>query len=580
MIETPAPPEHYGKVVVSSALNRLERIATAIENLPARWPILFFLALYSSIAIATARGKLLWDDEFFTLYISQPDSMKGILEALKTGADQHPPPFYYLTHLVTSLFGTSHLTVRLLPMIGFGLMCICLFRLLYRRTSLLWAFLGMTLPLASIAFYYATEARGYGAELGFCSLALLAWQRVTSSSRRRPYWLTTLFVACAMAVSCHYYAVLFVFALCLGELARAIQLKRIDFPVWLSFLGAIIPFLLFRETIRNASSYSSHFWAVPIWGTLMDFYLELFGGLANVLVLGAIPYLIMLLRSESHEENYRTEVSRFSTYEVVAWSSIAAVPLFTMILAKTVTHAYVERYALSAMVGAVVLLCHFGYAVVPRPRSFALILSTVGLLYFGAQGVRTIRVNRLIVKMLAGNMAVIDAHAFSPLVIGDYTLFHQASFYAPRKQLQNVAYVADTQASIEYLSKDTVDRGALELRPWFPMNIVPRQQFISTHRDFLVYSYVGSWSWITYVLVPPYYETRLLHRHDAEILLSAHRIGDDPADALDTPQPQQYGDALFDKISKDGPSLCKQWMPGDSLCDVVEKQRLKADANH
>ena len=218
MIETSAPPEHYGKAVVSSTLERLEEIAAAIERRSALWPLLVFFLTFLSIAVITAKRKLLWDDEFFTLYISRPDSMSGILDALKTGADQHPPLFYYLTHQVTSLLGTSHLTVRALPMAGYALMCVCLFFLLYRRTSVLWAFLGMTLPLVSSAFYYATEARGYGLVLGFCALALLSWQRVTHLSAKRGYWLFTLFVACAMAVSSHYYAVLFVFALGIGEL--------------------------------------------------------------------------------------------------------------------------------------------------------------------------------------------------------------------------------------------------------------------------------------------------------------------------------------------------------------------------
>jgi hypothetical protein len=503
--------------------------------------------------------------------------MRGILDALATGADQHPPPFYYLTHLITFLFGTSHLTVRLLPMLGFGLMCVCLFALLYRRTSLLWAVLGMTLPLASSAFYYATEARGYGIELGFCSLALLAWQRVTSSSSKRPWWLVTLFLACAMAVSSHYYAVIFIFALGLGELARTIQLRRLDILVWLSFLGGAVPVLIFLKTIRQASSYSSHFWAVPIWGTLMDYYLQLFGGLANILVVGAVPYLIMLLRPESREENYRAEISRFSTYEVVAWSSIAAIPLFTMILAKTVTHGYVERYAISAMVGAVVLLCHFGYAVAPRPRCFALILCVVGLLYFTFHSIWTIRIDGLGVTTISEHMAILDSHTSQPLVIADITKFHQSSFYAPRNQLQNVAYVADPQASVEYIFKDTIDRGLLSLRPWFPLNVVPRQQFIATNRDFLVYSYFGSWTWLTYVLLPPYYETKLLDRVDTNILLDAHRIGNNPAAVLNSPTPPN-SDALFDKISKDGPSLCKQWMPDDGFCDVVERRRQKAVA--
>ena len=566
------------KVVVAFTLERLEIVAKRIERLPARWPILIFLAIYGSMAAITAKTKLIWDDEFFTLYISRAHGMKGILAALDTGADQHPPLFYYITHLVSLFLGTSHLTLRLFPMLGYGLMCVCIFYLLYRRTSLLWAFLGMILPLASSAFYYATEARGYGPELGFCSLALLSWQRVTSSPRRRPLWLATLFLACGMAVSSHYYAVLFVFALGLGELARNIQLRRLDIPVWLALLGGAAPLLIWHNTIHHASGYSAHFWAVPIWGTLMDYYPQLFGSLGNILIVGAVPYLIMLLRSERKVESLRIEVSRFSTYEVIAWGAIATVPAFTMILAKTITHGYVERYAISAMVGAVVLLCHFGYAVAPRPRSFAAILSVVTLLYFIVHSIWVIRINGLGVETIAKHMAILDSHRSSPLVMADVTKFHQASFYAPRNQLQNMAYIADPEASVEYTSKDTIDRGLLDLRPWFPLNVVPREQFGSQHSEFLVYSYLGSSTWLTYTVLPPYYETRLLDRVDTDILLDAKHTRSDSTEDLRIKFPVPASDFLFDRMPKDGPSLCKLWMPHDRFCDVVEKERQRAVA--
>ena len=152
------------------------------------------------------------------------------------------------------------------------------------------------------------------------------------------------------------------------------------------------------------------------------FYPGMFGGLANVLVLGSIGYLVALLRSDSYEDNYRNETFRFSTYEVVAWGSIAAVPLFAMILAKTVTHGYIERYALSGIIGGVVLLCHFGFAAAPRPRSFPLILSSVGLLYFVFHSIWIVRIQGLTISALAEQMQLLDSHSSSPIAVSDITL--------------------------------------------------------------------------------------------------------------------------------------------------------------
>jgi hypothetical protein len=558
-------------------LAQLEKIADAFEAKGSFWPLLFFFPAYLVLTVITARRKLLWDDEFFTLYLSRPNTMHGILEGLKTGADQHPPLFYYFIHQITALFGLSHLTLRLLPMLGFGLMCVCLFYLLRNRTSVLWAFLGMLMPLTSSAIYYASEARGYGGMLGFCALALLAWQRLTSSRRRRVLWLCTLFFASALAVSSHYYAVMFFFALGLGEIARTIQLRRIDIWIWLALFGAAIPPLVFLSIIRSANSYSAHFWAIPIWGSLLDFYPGILGGLANILILGAIPFLIAALRSESYEETGGKRIIRhFSTYEVIAWGCITAVPFFVMVLAKTVTHGYTERYAITGMIGAIVVLCHFGFSITPRPRSFPLLLSCAAMLYFITHGIWTIRIIGLNTNRLSSQMHLLDMHASSPLALSDLTIFHQVSYYSPRKLIQNVAFVADPESSVRYILQDTVDRGLLDLRPWFPLQIIPSRTFFAQHREFLVYTYIGSWSWLTYDLIPPRYDTRVLDRYDSDILLSVRRVSDTPEaqDAdLDSAQPT---DDLFHKISSTGPSLCKQWMPHDSECDRIERLRVKA----
>jgi hypothetical protein len=142
--------------------------------------------------------------------------------------------------------------------------------------------------------------------------------------------------------------------------------------------------------------------------------------------------------------------------------------------------------------------------------------------------------------------------------------------------IQNVAFVANAQSSVKYLQQDTVDRGLLDLRPWFPLQIVPSQTFLTENREFLVYAYIGAWSWLTYDLTPPNYDTLMLERYNSDVLLSVHRTTDALGDLPGEPQQPSRSDALFRRISTDGSSLCKQWMPHDSFCDLVEEQREKA----
>src|SRR6185312_8790430 len=152
-----------GRLVI---LTRFDNLASIVEN-SRIWPLAIFFAIYFPLTAFLASHKLMWDDEFFTLYISRPRSLNEILKALATGADQHPPLFYLLVHQIMAVFGPSHLTLRLAAIFGYGLFCICLFFLLRNRTSTLWAMAGMLLPLnAGPAYYYAMEARGYSLMLG------------------------------------------------------------------------------------------------------------------------------------------------------------------------------------------------------------------------------------------------------------------------------------------------------------------------------------------------------------------------------------------------------------------------------
>src|SRR5690242_1348353 len=235
-----------GRLVI---LARVDTLASAIEN-SGIWPLAIFLAIYFPLTAFLASHKLMWGDEFYTLYVSRAGSLSEILKALATGAEQHPPLFLLLVHQIMAVLGPSHLSLRLASIFGYGLFCICLFFLLRNRTSTLWATIGMLLPLvAGPAYYYAIEARGYGLMLGFCSLALLSWQRVATLEKRFG-WLCLLFCALAMAVESHYYGILFLIPLGLGELTRTYLRKRLDITVWLAFCGAAVPLLVFLSTIR------------------------------------------------------------------------------------------------------------------------------------------------------------------------------------------------------------------------------------------------------------------------------------------------------------------------------------------
>jgi hypothetical protein len=549
-------------------LSRIDSLAAVLEN-SRIWPFAIFLVLYLPLTILIASRKLIWDDEFFTVYLSRPASMADVLKGLATGADQHPPFFYFLTHQVMTVLGASHVTLRLVSLFGYGLFCICLFFLLRSRTSVLWATVGMFVPLISNpAYYYATEARGYALMLGFCALALLSWQQATAL-RKRLIWLCLLFVALALAVSSHYYAVLFLIPLGLGELVRTYSLKRFDLPIWVSFCGVAVSPIVFLSTIRQASKYSSHFWAVPYLSRVLDFYPIFIGNSSTILLLALVVFLVNYLWPTPYSDsgNHAVISGGTTSWEIVAWVGIAAIPLFAMVLAKLVTHAYIERYVIAALIGAVLIICTSGFHISCRSRVVPFLLVLICSFFFLLQGVLSLRSQSIALNTFLENLAALAPHTKQPLVISDITTFHRVSFYARRDFVQSFAYLSDPSSAIKFLGHDTIDRGLLDLRPWFPLNVVERAAYEKEHSQFLAYSFIGPWDWLTDDLAAPAYKTELLARKENRMLFDIQRVG--PVSAIarrDDSQP------LFKRISTTGPSLCEQWFQGDRLCVSIDRK--------
>ena len=523
------------------------------ESRPVAWAV--FTVLYAIPTVYLARLKLFWDDEFFTLYLSRTPTWQDLLQALATGADQHPPSFYYLTHLTTTVFGSGHVTVRLPAILGFWLLCICLYEIVRDLATPEWAVVAMFFPLSTEFYYYASEARGYGLVCGFSALAMLSWMRSTADRRRAAY-IPLLAVSIAAGVASHYYAVLVVVALALGELVRTRYTKKIDWPIWIAFACACLPILAFLRTIRSARGYSSHFWAIPVWSDAIAFYPRQFG-------LGAFAVLGTLAIALSFRVIRERQVDKWATWRKPPWSpwqgvavcAFAALPVPTMLLAKFVTHGFTPRYCIFAIVGVTVLLFYFISRFALR-RSTAAIGIVACVLIFLLQ-VRQLNSNEKASREeLDEDVTALSSLPAAPIVIMEVSVAHRLSYYAPRRLASRLVYVADVNSSISYLRQDTVDRGLLDLRFWFPVDIVRADSFLSDNPQFYVYGQTGSWSWLTFDM-PKWGETKLLARGGAGRLLFSvdHvRVSADPAAVQQ--QRALQSKMLFVTLPREGPSLC------------------------
>jgi hypothetical protein len=529
---------------------------------------IFFAVLYIVPNVVLARNKLIWDDEFFTLYLSKTASWSELWRALSTGADQHPPSFYYLTHLIFKIFGTSHVTLRLTALFGFGLCCVCLYEIARQMLGRNWGVPAMLLPMTCNVFYYATEARGYGLELGFVTFSLLMWILATEGKQRN-WTVPAIAVGLCLAVASHYYAVLFVLPLGLGELVKIHKRRRIDVAVCISLSAALIPVLIFSPIILKATSYSKHFWAVPTWGAILGWYPAMLGRMPFVLLAAAA--LTFLFKIPVTEDS-RASVPEIYSPVVMAVTASALLPVVGVIIAELVTHAFTERYFIAAVPGSCILLV-WGLKCMIRNGTAGPALACALCLILSGQEWRDLRAGQtLALRQVSSIGALLSRLPDGPIVMSEITVFHKLSFYARRDLAARLVYVADPHRSIRYLGHDTVDRGLLDLTPWFPLRVVWWHDWWSDHQTSFVYGPVHEWTWITFAL-REVGTAQLMDREVSQLLFDVKRttVPDDDRVAGDPPGKPM----LYDQMPTSGPSLCQIYMPTGE-CPVVDDTTTKA----
>ena len=471
----------------------------------AAWFISGFSVVYLLITCRIASRKMLWNDELFTLYIARLADLSDLTAALSTGADQQPPSFYLLTRVILQLLGETQMAVRLPEVLGLWLMCLCLFRFVSKRLPVLYGFAAMGFPLVTIAYEYSYEARPYGLVLGFSSLALLCWQEAGESPGRR-WWLIGLAVSGAAAVSSHYYAIFLVVPLGIGEIVRSFTRRRIDIPVWIALGSAMFPLALFLPFLQQARAYSSHFWAPPKWSMVPGFYYYLlFPAIGPIVATLVAASLWPAGESPRHSSTYAS--GQPPCHEVAAALGFVAIPAIALIMAKLVTGAFTYRYALSAVIG-VSILCAIAVFRLNGGRAIMGGCFTLFIyVWFIVTAVTQLKQHTVTATQWSKTYAFmrLENDPALPIVVADLHSFMALVHYAPRDLSTRLVYLADPQASVRYLCNDTIDRGILDLKPWFHVPVEEYGPYIASHERFLLYARVqGERHWLGFFWGEPW----------------------------------------------------------------------------
>ncbi len=474
------------------------------------------LVLTAAIAIAWSHVKLLSQDEIFVL---QTDSVRSVGELINI--QRHypisfdPVVYHLLAHACTKLLGATPLALRLPSIFGFLLMQLCLFLATRRIAGERAALIAMAFPAFTATLFYAPEARPYGLLLGFYALAFWAWQSAARDSgaaggpapRRRS--LILLAVAIALTLNSHYFGILILIPVWLGELARTEQRRRLDLSMISAIIVGMASIVFALPFERAAGEFRKHYYntgAISI-RAVSQAYRSLFVNyttqplaiqriedvLLIVLALALIGFCILHLR--------RGEV-RLPTPELIFLLALAALPLFGVALAMFVTHSIEVRYVLSAIVGISVF---FALAIEPSLRHRVSLTATTAILLLGillagfirvrderAKSAEALALLKIPDALKAQLLSLPDSH----LYIQDMGHFEAASYYEPDAEVRSrIALLYSQPEELRYDFHDTGSLTAEHMQHFTGFTIVPYAQLKGTPGEHMLVLYHSGWDW-------------------------------------------------------------------------------------
>jgi len=468
-----------------------QRFAREVEERKLWWLALFTI-IYLFFTLLNALRKPLWFDELFTVYLARLPSLGDLWSALGSGFDPNPPLPYLLTRFSFGVLGEGPVAARLPAVVGFWSMCVCLFFFVRRSSSALHAAVAMALPLVTTAYLYAYEARGYALALGSSALALLCWQAVDGP--RRGLALGGLALGVALGVSSHYYAVLALCALGLGELCRTLVRRRLDLLAWLAMglglapLAAYVP--LMRRAVDEVALYTLRMERLkePAVGRLTEYYTVLLGPALPAMVAG-LTALAVALKLGALEKSPTAEPTPAGPpwHELVAVVGFLLLPVFLHLGALVVTGAYMDRYALPAIVGCASLLGFLLHQTARGRPEVGVILLGCFLGWFVVDALVPGRVPyTLRGPVLDARDPMFPPADGRPIAVANAMQYLEMHHHASPEVVSRICYLSDPQRAVR--QPDFIAELALRgLRERVPIRVEEYAGFLAAHRSFWVY---------------------------------------------------------------------------------------------
>jgi hypothetical protein len=411
---------------------------------------------YFAATCVLASGKPFRSDELYTYQIARLPSAAAVWRTWLESDEAAQPVIHLATHFFGSAIGFSHVNARLPDMLGFWVMCVCIFVFLSRRTCPMVAWIGMLLPLtAPQVYFYAYEMRGYGIVLACSAAAVVCWDLTNHSEWRRVARLG-LPICLAAAIATHLYAVLVIVPLALAELARTAERRQRDWSTWTGIAFAILFFAanLSIVSIRRLPWLPIRRIGVSV-PQLMNMSLEFLS--VSAMYFGLLAVICAFRNGVSRPDDLTSQMTRERQLPLSDWVlavGLSSLPTIGWVTANLFTNVMQSRYVLAAVIGfclSTALLC---WVAIRRRPEIALLLAmwtaitAAGSVMTSIYWQRTATFTTTHVAAGEGCFRLLKAwdklrRDDLPIVVTSFDRFTQLHHYAPDALKERLVFLVD-----------------------------------------------------------------------------------------------------------------------------------------
>jgi len=498
-------------------------------------PLLGFVALFvASVAgmAGRAASKPLWHDEIFTLYLATRTSVAGLWRSLASGVDLNPPLYYLAVRAASDLFGAGAFATRFPALIGFLIASLAIYAFVRRRVGSYAATIAAATPALTHVSIYAYEGRPYGLVLGLSALAVLAWQ-VRDRGRGAQLAPLLCFLAVAGAILAHYYAVLVLFPLAVGEIVRVIRRRSIDWAMWAALALSPFAVLTVWPLVAAARQFAPTFWSPPSPGDVLDAYRLILEPLALPAFAAALATFgvgLAFTRRSRGDVEVLSPISKPPLEEVALVLALVALPVAGFVLAVGATGAFHERYVLQAVLGVSILAGWWSASLLRSRFTSVVAVATILLVLAARQASGAVALAREAPDPLASQRwALIATPGDAPLVVSHALTYLPLAHYLSESGDSRVIYLTRPPDVVQRLGSDTSGRALGLLSHVVGLDVQPYEAFVRAHPQFYVY---GPKSWLVPKLLRDSASLRLVRESGDDMLYSVDMNG---AKEPDTP---------------------------------------------